>query len=207
MRQYHRDHILQPPWDGLWQHAGEESPWIQEEQCSVPGHGHGTLDQLFFPLEVVWRCMGICSDHMRLVKLEMAFSLQKYGVTCPLLQVIQSLVHIVGTKLGMFLVRVRLCQGSPLLQILCITFIDRISQQSLVEEGFCFCGLRITFLLFADDVLLASSCRNHQCELQQVAAEYEVAGIRISTSKGRGKVRVPWSTAKNGWSALVRDNF
>lgn len=50
-------------------------------------------------------------------------------------------------------------------------------------------GVRISFLLFVDDVvLLASSGGGHQVTLERFTAEWEVAGIRISTSKSEAMV-------------------
>ena len=66
---------------------------------------------------------------------------------------------------------------------------DRISRRSQGVEGFRFDDLRITPLLFADDVvLLASSSRDLQLSLDRFAAECEAAGMRISTSKSESMV-------------------
>ena len=61
---------------------------------------------------------------------------------------------------------------------------DRISRRSCGGEGLQFGGLRISSLLFADDVvLMASSACDLQHSLDRMAAECEAAGMRISTSK------------------------
>ena len=96
----------------------------------------------------------------------------------------QSLVRIAGSKSDAFPVRVGLRQGCPLSPILFIIFMDRISRRSQGVEGFQFGNLRIGSLLFADDVvLLASLGRDLQLSLERFAAEFEAAGMRISTSK------------------------
>ena len=63
-------------------------------------------------------------------------------------------------------------QDCPLSPILFVIFMDRILRHSLGEENVQFEGLRIAFLLFADDVvLLASSHCDPQNALGQFAAE------------------------------------
>ena len=58
-----------------------------------------------------------------------------------------------------------------------------------MEIGCNFGGLRIASLLFADDeVLMAPSACDHQHSLDRFAAECEVAGMRISTSKSEAMV-------------------
>lgn len=53
-----------------------------------------------------------------------------------------------------------------------------------MTEGFCFGGIKITSLLYADDIiLLASSVGGFQLSLDCFAAECEVAGMRIGTSE------------------------
>ncbi len=48
-------------------------------------------------------------------------------------------------------------------------------------------GLRVSLLLFADDVvLMESSVCGLQHSVAQCAAECEAAGLRISTSKSKG---------------------
>ncbi len=56
------------------------------------------------------------------------------------------------------------------------------SQGAVVGGRFKFGGLRITLLLFADDVVLLAPC-DLQDSLDRFAARCEVAGMRISTSK------------------------
>ncbi|GAA6103504.1 uncharacterized protein LOC122141275, partial [Tachysurus ichikawai] len=66
---------------------------------------------------------------------------------------------------------------------------DRISRRSRGPEGVRFGDHRISSLLFADDdVLLASSNQDLQRALGRFAAECEVAGMRISTSKSEAMV-------------------
>ena len=60
---------------------------------------------------------------------------------------------------------------------------DRISRCSRGGEGLQFGGLRISSLLFADDVVMASSACEIQHSLDRQAAECEAAGMRISTAK------------------------
>ena len=78
-----------------------------------------------------------------------------------------------------------------------ITFMDRLSRRSQEVEGFWFGDLRITSLLFADDVaLLAPSSQDLQLSLERFAAKCKAAGMRISTSKSETTVlsrkRVGW---------------
>lgn len=62
-------------------------------------------------------------------------------------------------------------QGCLLSAILFIIFMDRISRSSQVAIGFHLGGLRISSLLFADDVvLLASSSDGLQLALERFAA-------------------------------------
>uniref|UniRef100_A0A3B5Q8Y2 Reverse transcriptase domain-containing protein n=1 Tax=Xiphophorus maculatus TaxID=8083 RepID=A0A3B5Q8Y2_XIPMA len=181
-------------------------PRIQEEQCGFRP-GRGTLDQLYTlgrVLEGAWEFAQ--PVYMCFVDLEKAFDrvprgalwgvLREYGVPGPLIRAVrslydrcQSLVRIAGSKSGSFPVRVGLRQGCPLSPILFITFMDRISRRSQGVEGVRFGGLRISSLLFADDVvLLASSDRDLQLSLERFAAECEAAGMGISASKSEAMV-------------------
>lgn len=73
-------------------------------------------------------------------------------------------------------------------QIVFINFMNRISRCIQGDEGIRFGCLRIRSLLFGDDlVLLASSDHDLQLLLEWFAAECEVAGIRIITSKSKTK--------------------
>ena len=66
---------------------------------------------------------------------------------------------------------------------------DRISKRSQGVEGFQFSGVRISSLLFADDVvLLAPSEGDLQLLLEWFAAECELAVMRISKSKSETMV-------------------
>ena len=76
------------------------------------------------------------------------------------------------------------CPGLGTLDHLYTLSRDRISRRSHGVEGFRFGNLRIGSLLFADDVvLLALLTRDLQVSMDWFAAECEVAGMRISTSK------------------------
>uniref|UniRef100_A0A8C5HIH4 Reverse transcriptase domain-containing protein n=1 Tax=Gouania willdenowi TaxID=441366 RepID=A0A8C5HIH4_GOUWI len=176
-------------------------PRIQEEQCGFRP-GRGTVDQLYTLSRVLEGSWEFAQPvHMCFVDLEKAFDrvprgflwgvLREYGVSNLLIGAVrslydrsQSLVRIAGSKSKSFPVRVGLRQGCPLSPILFITFMDRISRRSQGVEGVRFGGLSIASLLFADDVvLLAPTYRDLQLSLDRFAAECEVAGMRISTSK------------------------
>ena len=181
-------------------------PRIEEEQCGFRP-GRGTTDQLFTLariLEGAWEYAY--PVYMCFVDLEKAYDrvsreilwgvLREYGVRGALLRAIQSLyaqsescVRILGSKSDSFPVGVGLCQGCSLSPILFVIFMDRISRRSRGEEGLQFGVLRISSLLFADDVvLLASSVCDLQHSLDRFAAECEAAGMRISTSKSEAMV-------------------
>uniref|UniRef100_A0A669C209 Reverse transcriptase domain-containing protein n=1 Tax=Oreochromis niloticus TaxID=8128 RepID=A0A669C209_ORENI len=181
-------------------------PRIQEEQCGFRP-GRGTLDQLFILSRILEGAWEFAQPvYMCFVDLEKAFDrvprgvlwevLREYGVSGPLLRAIRSLynrckslVRIAGNKSDSFPVGDGLRQGCPLSPILFIIFMDRISRRSQVAEGFHFGGLRISSLLFADDVvLMASSGGGLQLALERFAAECEAAGMRISTSKSEAMV-------------------
>ena len=101
----------------------------------------------------------------------------------------ESCVRILGSKSDSFPVGVGLRQGCTFSPILFVIFMDRISRRSRGEEGLQFGVLRISSLLFADDVvLLASSDCDLQHSLDRFAAEGEAAGMRISTSKSEAMV-------------------
>ncbi|KAK3511594.1 hypothetical protein QTP70_011255 [Hemibagrus guttatus] len=127
--------------------------------------------------------------HMCFVDLEKAFDrvprgilwevLWEYGVHGPLLRAVwslydqsRSLVCIASCKSELFPVHVGLWQGCPLSPVLFIVFMDRISRRSQGLEG----------------VLLAPSSQDLQRALGCFAAECEVAGMRISTSKSEAMV-------------------
>lgn len=99
------------------------------------------------------------------------------------------MIRFAGSKSNLFLDRVGLRQGCPLLQILIITFIDRVTQHSLVAEGVRFGDFRILSLLFADDVvLLVPSSDDLWLELDRFTAEWEAAGMQIGTFKSEAMV-------------------
>ncbi|KAK3538438.1 hypothetical protein QTP86_003713 [Hemibagrus guttatus] len=144
--------------------------------------------------------------HMCFVDLEKAFDrvphgilwevLWEYGVRGPLLRALRSLynrsrslVRIASCKSDLFPVHVGLRQGCPLSPVLFIVFMDRISKRSQGLEGVQFGDHRISSLIFADDVvLLAPSSLDLQHALGCFAAECEVAGMRVSTSKSEAMV-------------------
>ena len=73
--------------------------------------------------------------------------------------------------------------GTTLLNLF-LTFLDRISRHSQGEEGFG--GVRISSLLFADDVVLfASSGGNLQLSQELFTTKGEVVWMRISSSKSQ----------------------
>ena len=83
----------------------------------------------------------------------------------------------------------RLHKGCPLSLFLFVIFMDRISRRCQGEESVRFGDLKIASLLFADDVvLLASIHHDLQQALGWFAAECEMAGMRISTSKSEAMV-------------------
>ncbi len=66
---------------------------------------------------------------------------------------------------------------------------DRIARRSQGLDGVWFGDHRISYLLFADDVvLLASSGLGLQCALGRFAVECDAAGMRINTSKSEAMV-------------------
>jgi len=112
-----------------------------------------------------------------------------YGVPDSLPQAIRSLyacskscVRILGIKSDTFPVGVGLRQGCPLSPALFVISMDRIPRRSLGAEQVRFEGLRIAFLLFADDVvLLAFSDHDLRHSLRRFAAESEAAEMGVST--------------------------
>ncbi|KAK3509614.1 hypothetical protein QTP70_006805 [Hemibagrus guttatus] len=167
----------------------------------------GTLDQLYTLHRVLEGSWEFAQPvHMCFVDLEKAFDcvprgilwevLWEYGVRGPLLRAVRSLynrsrslVRIASCKSDLFPVHVGLRQGCPLSPVLFIVFMDRISRRSQGLEGVWFGDHRISSLIFADDVvLLASSGLDLQHALGRFAAECEVAGMRVSTSKSEAMV-------------------
>ncbi|TWW68233.1 hypothetical protein D4764_19G0000310 [Takifugu flavidus] len=165
--------------NGAGGHAAPKAA-IPEEQCGFRP-GRGTMDQLYTLSRVFEGAWEFAQPvHMCFVDLEKAFNRVPRGVL---------LVHIAGSKLNSFPVRVGLHQGCPLSPILFITFMDTISRCSNGVEGVQFSDLRIGSLLFEDDVvLLASSARDLQRSLNRFAAACEAAGMKISTSKSEAMV-------------------
>uniref|UniRef100_A0A8C5CRJ5 Reverse transcriptase domain-containing protein n=1 Tax=Gadus morhua TaxID=8049 RepID=A0A8C5CRJ5_GADMO len=176
-------------------------PQIEEEQCGFRP-GRGTTDQLFTLariLEGAWEYAH--PVYMCFVDLEKAYDrvpreklwevLREYGVRGSILRAIQSLysqsescVRVLGSQSVSFSVGAGLRQGCALSPILFVIYMDRISRRSRGGEGLQFGGLRISSLLFADDVvLIGSSACDLQHSLDRLAAECEAAGMRISTAK------------------------
>ncbi|KAK3516360.1 hypothetical protein QTP70_009415 [Hemibagrus guttatus] len=122
--------------------------------------------------------------------------LWEYGVRGLLLRAVRSLynrsrslVRITSCKSDLFPVHVGLRQGCPLLLVLFIVFMDRISRHCQGLEGVRFGDHRISSLIFADDVvLLAPSSLDLQPALWHFAAECEAAGMRVSTTKSEAMV-------------------
>ncbi|KAK3526422.1 hypothetical protein QTP70_025454, partial [Hemibagrus guttatus] len=149
-------------------------PQIHEEQCGFRP-SRGTLDQLYTLHRVLEGSWEFAQPvHICFVDLEKAFDcvprgilwevLWEYGVRGPLLRAVWSLYN-----------RRRSCQ--------------LISRRSQGLEGVRFGGHRISVLIFADDVvLLAPSSLDLQHALGHFAAECEVAGMRVSTSKSEAMV-------------------
>uniref|UniRef100_A0A671TEK4 Reverse transcriptase domain-containing protein n=1 Tax=Sparus aurata TaxID=8175 RepID=A0A671TEK4_SPAAU len=176
--------------------------------CSIAWQsGTVPLDQLYTLRRVLEGSWEFAQPvHMCFVDLEKAFDrvphgilwevLREYVVGGPLLRAVQSLydrsrslVRIAGSKSDLFPVHVGLRQGCSLSPVLFIIFNDRISRRSHGPEGIWFGSHWISSLLFADDVvLLAPSSQDLQHVLGRFAAECEVAGMRISTSKSEAMV-------------------
>lgn len=86
------------------------------------------------------------------------------------------------------------CFDPDKLQMPFHNFLDRISRSIQVEEGVGFSGLRISFLLFADDVVLwASSSQDFLLALECFASQCQTAGNRQSVQFLVGEVRGEWS--------------
>jgi len=100
------------------------------------------------------------------------------GVCCWRFGVLESLFRTIRskscfcifcTKSNSFMMRVGLCQGCPLLTILFVIFMNRIPRRSQGEEDVWFGNIRVTSLLFMDDVvLLASSSHDIQSAPKRV---------------------------------------
>uniref|UniRef100_A0AAQ4R3P6 Reverse transcriptase domain-containing protein n=1 Tax=Gasterosteus aculeatus aculeatus TaxID=481459 RepID=A0AAQ4R3P6_GASAC len=181
-------------------------PRIEEEQCGFRP-GRGTTDQLFTLSRIIEGAWEYAHPvYICFVDLEKAYDrvpreklwevLREYGVRGSLLGAIQSLyaqsescVRVLGSKWKAFPVGVGLRQGCALSPILFVFFMERISRRSQGGEGLQFRGLRISSLLFADDVvLMASSVCDLQLSLERFAVECEAVGMRISTSKSEAMV-------------------
>lgn len=87
----------------------------------------------------------------------MSYLLHCYGLLQQFLyHFSESMVFLFQYKSNLFLVGVGICQGYTLSQILFITFMNfyRISRSSQIMDAFLFGGLGITYLLFAEDLVL-----------------------------------------------------
>ena len=181
-------------------------PQIQEEQCGFRP-GRGTTDQIFTLAGILEKAWEFAYPvYMCFVDLEKAYDrvpreilwevLREYGVRGTLLRAIQSLynqsescVRVLGSKSDSFPVGVGLRQGCALSPILFVIFMDRISRRSRGGEGIRLGELRVSSLLFADDVvLMAPSVQDLQLSLDRFAAECTAAGMRISVSKSEAMV-------------------
>ena len=181
-------------------------PQIQEEQCGFRP-GRGTTDQIYNLTGILEKAWEYAYPvYMCFVDLEKAYDrvprevlwevLREYGVRGTLLRSIQSLysqsescVRVLGSKSNSFSVRVGLRQGCALSPILFVIFMDRISRRSRGGEGIRLGELRVSSLLFADDVvLLAPSVQDLQLSLDRFDAECTAAGMKISVSKSEAMV-------------------
>uniref|UniRef100_A0AAQ4Q947 Reverse transcriptase domain-containing protein n=1 Tax=Gasterosteus aculeatus aculeatus TaxID=481459 RepID=A0AAQ4Q947_GASAC len=175
-------------------------PRIKEGQCGFHP-GRGTMDQLFTLSRIMERAWEYAHPvYMCFVDLEKAYDrvlreklwevLQEYEVKGSLLGAIQSLcaqsescVRVLGSKSKAFPAGVGLRQGCALSPILFVVFMDRISRRSRGEEGLQFGRLRISSLVFADNVvLMGSSVCDRQLSLERFAVECEAVGMRMMWS-------------------------
>ena len=174
---------------------------IGDEQCGFR-HGRSTTDQLFtlrMVLEKAWEYAK--PVYSCFVDLEKAYDrvprgklwsvLQEYGIDGSLMRAIQSLytncsscVRVNGSKSTPFTVGVGLRQGCVLSPLLFILYMDWMLQRSQGEECFTLGELRISHLLFADDlVILTSSQTELQCALDRFVAVCANAGMKVNVDK------------------------
>ena len=176
-------------------------PKIADEQCGFRP-GRSATDQVFTLQQVQEKAWEYAqSVFLAFVDLEKAYDrvprdklwecLREYGVDEELLRAIQALykqstacVRVGGIKSTPFTVGVGLRQGCVLSPILFATFMDRIERRSRGPQCVKIGDVEVSRLLFADDlVLLTSSQEDLQRALDRFAAECEVDGMRVSTSK------------------------
>ena len=174
---------------------------LGDEQCGFRP-GRSTTDQLFtlrMVLEKAWEYGK--SVYSCFVDLEKAYDrvprgklwsvLQEYGIDGPLLGAIQSLytncsscVRVNGSKSTPFTVGVGLRQGCVLSPLLFIIYMDWMLQRSRGEECFTLGDLRVSHLLFADDlVILTSSQTELQRALDRFVAVCAEAGMKVNVDK------------------------
>ena len=176
-------------------------PRIADEQCGFRP-GRSTADQVFCLQQVQEKTWEYAIPvYMTFVDLEKAYDrvprdklwecLREYGLDGELLQAVRSLyklssacVRVHGSKSNPFTVGVGLRQGCVLSPILFAVFMDRIEKRSRGPECVKIGDVEVSRLLFADDlVILASNQDDLQRALERFAAECEVDGMRVSTSK------------------------
>ena len=108
---------------------------------------------------------------------------------CSLYAQCESCVCILNIKSDLFQVSVGFRQGCALSPLLFVILMDRVSMRSRSQEGVVWGSLRVSLLLFADDVVLLAP--SHEClqhALKQFAAECDAVSMRISTSKSESMV-------------------
>jgi hypothetical protein len=174
---------------------------IQDEQCGFR-RGRGTTDQLFVLQQVLEKSREYSRQvFISFVDLEKAYDrvdrgllwdvLLEYGVGGPLVGAVASLyegsrscVRISGCRSKMFDVGAGLRQGCVLSPLLFIVYMDRIARRSLGRESVAVGEVKVSHLLFADDLaIFASSAADLQCALDRFAVECEAASMRINSAK------------------------
>lgn len=176
-------------------------PRMADEQCGFRP-GRSVTDQVFTLKQIQEKAWEYAKDvFIAFIDLEKAYDrvprdklwecLQEYEVDGELLRAIQSLykectsrVRVGSIKSTPFTVDVGLRQGCVLSPILFATFMDRIEKRSRGNEGVRIGNVKVSRLLFADDLaLLASSQTDLQRALERFAAECAQDGMKISTAK------------------------
>ena len=87
----------------------------------------------------------------------------------------ESCVCILGIKSDSYRMGIGPCQGCALLPLLFVTFTDRVLRRSQGQEGLVWGSLRVSSLLFSDDVVLLAPL--HECfqyAVERFAAQFEV---------------------------------